>query len=70
VHGRDELDERDDLAVEDFERLRGNDQGDRAAVPDVLAIGYGCGRRVPGLGRPFDLSLNKQVTAPVGRAAK
>ena len=27
VHGRDELDERDDLAVEDFERLGGNDQG-------------------------------------------
>jgi hypothetical protein len=39
VHGRDELDERDDLVVEDFERLGGNDQGDRAAVPDVLAIG-------------------------------
>ena len=27
------------FAVEDFERLGGNDQGDRAAVPDVLAIG-------------------------------
>jgi hypothetical protein len=24
VHGRDELDERDDLAIEDFERLGGN----------------------------------------------
>jgi hypothetical protein len=41
VDGRDELDERDDLSVEDFERLVGNDQGDRAAVPEVLAIGDG-----------------------------
>ena len=39
VDGRDELDERDDLAVEDLERLGGDDQGDRAAVPDVLAVG-------------------------------
>ena len=39
MHGRDELDERYDLAIEDFERLGGDDQGDRAAVPEVLAIG-------------------------------
>ena len=38
VDGRDELDERDDLAFQDFERLGENDQGDRAAVPDVLPI--------------------------------
>ena len=39
VDGRDELDERDRLSVEDFERLGGNDQGDRSAVPHVLPIG-------------------------------
>jgi hypothetical protein len=39
VDGRDGRDERDDLTVEDFERLGGYDQGDRTAVPDVLAIG-------------------------------
>ena len=39
VDGRDELDERDDLAVEDAKRLGGDDQGDRPSVPDPLAIG-------------------------------
>src|SRR6478672_10305509 len=39
MDGRDELDERDDLAIEDYERLGGNDQGDRPPIPDVLAIG-------------------------------
>ena len=39
VHGWDQLDEGDDLAVEDVERLGGDDQGDGAAVPEVLAIG-------------------------------
>ena len=39
VDGRDELDHRDDLAVEDAERLGEDDQGHRAAVPDVLDIG-------------------------------
>jgi hypothetical protein len=39
VHGRDELDQRDGLVLEDVERLRGDDQRDRATVPDILAIG-------------------------------
>jgi hypothetical protein len=39
VDGRDELDELDDLAVEDAERLGEHDQGDRSSVPDALAIG-------------------------------
>src|SRR4029079_1493400 len=38
MDGRDELDQRDRLAVEDLEGLLGQDQGDRAAVPHVLAI--------------------------------
>ena len=41
MNGRDELDERDGLAVEDLERLGGDDQGDRAAVPDVLVVAGG-----------------------------
>src|SRR3954468_8273478 len=38
VDGRDELDQRDTLALEDVERLGGDDQGDRATVPYVLSI--------------------------------
>src|SRR2546426_1529413 len=38
VNGRDELDERDRSHVEDIERLGEHDQGDRAPVPDVLAV--------------------------------
>ncbi len=39
VDGRDELDERDHLAVEDAERLGEEDHGDRPSVPDVLDPG-------------------------------
>jgi hypothetical protein len=39
VDRRDEFDERDDLAVEDAERLGRHDQGDRPSVPEILAIG-------------------------------
>ena len=59
VDGRDELDERDDLAVEDAERLGEDDQGDRPAVPDVLAIGD----RVPLEERP-----EVDVLVPLGDA--
>jgi len=38
VHGRDELDVRDRSPVENIERLGEHDQGDRTAVPDVLAV--------------------------------
>src|SRR4030095_10218094 len=38
VNGRDELDARDRSSVEDLERLREHDQGDRTPVPDVLAV--------------------------------
>ena len=38
VNGRDELDERHGSTVEDVERLGEHDQGDRAPVPDVLAV--------------------------------
>src|SRR2546427_4915810 len=38
VNGRDELDARDRSPVEDIERLGEHDQGDRAPVPDVLAV--------------------------------
>jgi hypothetical protein len=38
VHRRDELDERNLLAIEDLEGLGEHDQGDRPAVPDVLAV--------------------------------
>jgi hypothetical protein len=39
VDGREELDERDDLAVEDAERLGEEDLGDRPSVPDALEVG-------------------------------
>jgi hypothetical protein len=39
VDGRDELDERDERAVEDVERLRQQDLGHGPAVPDVLHVG-------------------------------
>jgi hypothetical protein len=35
---RDQLDHRDGLPVEHLERLGGKDQGDRSAVPKVLAV--------------------------------
>src|SRR5579864_8765649 len=38
VDGRDELDERDRGPVEEIERLGEHDLGDRAPVPDVLAV--------------------------------
>jgi hypothetical protein len=38
VNGRDELDERDRSPVEDIERLGQQDEGDRTAVPEVLAV--------------------------------
>ncbi|HEY4610548.1 MAG TPA: hypothetical protein VIH06_15135 [Ilumatobacteraceae bacterium] len=57
VQGWDEFDERDDLPVEHFQRLGGNDQGDRAAVPDILAIGD----RVA-----FDEPPHMQVLVPIG----
>jgi hypothetical protein len=38
VNGRDELDARDRSPVEDIERLGEHDQGDRAPVPDALAV--------------------------------
>src|SRR5262245_16079497 len=38
VNGRDQLDVRDRSRVEDLERLREHDQGDRTPVPDVLAV--------------------------------
>jgi hypothetical protein len=39
VDGRDELDHRDDLAVEDAKRLGEQDQGDRSSVPDAFVVG-------------------------------
>src|SRR6187401_3201271 len=38
MNGRDELDARDWCPVEDVERLGEHDQGDRAPVPDLLAV--------------------------------
>jgi hypothetical protein len=48
VDGRDELDERDDLAVEDAERLGEEDHRDWPSVPDALEVGD----RVPLEDRP------------------
>jgi len=61
VDGRDELDERDDPAVEDAERFGRDDQGDRPSIPDVLAIGD----RVPLEERP-----EVDVLVPLGDAER